>query len=115
MQLYQASNTSSSHGMRFEMGATDTNRVWDLVWAISRGYPTSMSNERSNSTAEIIDIEKYRSPVTRKTEKEFAEYLLKSGFMSQLPDLSSYKDDPEDQPIALKGEPLSKTIMHDRR
>jgi hypothetical protein len=41
--------------------------------------------------------------------------LLKLGLMSQLPDTDADYDDPDDQPITIKGEPLSETVIRARR
>jgi hypothetical protein len=51
------------------------------------------------------------------TEAEFAQHLLKIGLVSSLPDpaLDIDDDDPDDQPVTIKGEPLSETIIRERR
>jgi hypothetical protein len=49
------------------------------------------------------------------TEAEFDQHLLKIGLMSQLPDTEADFDDPDDQPINIKGEPLSETVIRERR
>lgn len=57
-------------------------------------------------------------PATRKkplTREEFDKHLLAIGLLSQLPDTTLDFDDPDDEPIAIKGEPLSETIIRERR
>jgi hypothetical protein len=51
------------------------------------------------------------------TEAEFDQHLLKIGLISSLPDpaLEIGDDDPDDQPVTIKGEPLSETIIRERR
>jgi Arc/MetJ-type ribon-helix-helix transcriptional regulator len=49
------------------------------------------------------------------TRAEFDQQLLKLGLMSQLPDTSDDFDDPDDEPIAIEGEPLSETVIRERR
>ncbi len=49
------------------------------------------------------------------TKDEFHRYLLEIGLMSQLPDREADFDDPDDQPVDIKGEPLSETIIRERR
>jgi hypothetical protein len=49
------------------------------------------------------------------TEAELQQHMLEIGLMSQLPDTDADFDDPDDQPIAIKGEPLSETIIRERR
>jgi hypothetical protein len=41
--------------------------------------------------------------------------MLEIGLMSQIPDTDADFDDPDDQPISIKGEPLSETIIRERR
>jgi len=56
-------------------------------------------------------------PKTPPTEAEFQRHLLSIGLMTSLPDpsLDIDDDDPEDAPVAIKGEPLSETIIRERR
>ncbi len=49
------------------------------------------------------------------TEDEFLQHLLDTGLMTELPDHAADFDDPDDQPIDIKGEPLSETIIRERR
>ena len=49
------------------------------------------------------------------TPEEFDQHLLNIGLMSQLPDTDADFDDPDDQPIDIKGEPLSETVIRERR
>lgn len=54
-------------------------------------------------------------PRKKMTEAEFDQHLLKIGLMSQLPDTAADYDDPDDVPVKIKGEPLSETIIRERR
>jgi hypothetical protein len=56
-------------------------------------------------------------PKKKMTEVEFDQHLLKIGLISSLPDpaLDIDDDDPADQPVSIKGEPLSETIIRERR
>jgi len=60
---------------------------------------------------------KAATPPARKplTEAEFDQHLLSIGLLSQLPDTAADFDDPEDQPIDIRGEPLSETVIRERR
>jgi Arc/MetJ-type ribon-helix-helix transcriptional regulator len=49
------------------------------------------------------------------TPAELDQYMLKIGLMSQLPDTDADFDDPDDDPIPIKGEPLSETVIRERR
>src|SRR5262245_44887709 len=55
-----------------------------------------------------------KKPLTR---DEFNQHLLKIGLISSLPDpsLDIDDDDLDDQPVTIKGEPLSETIIRERR
>ena len=52
---------------------------------------------------------------TPMTEQEFLQHLLDTGLMTHLPDKAADFDDPDDQPIDIQGEPLSETIIRERR
>ena len=49
------------------------------------------------------------------TPAEIDQYMLSIGLLSQLPDTAADYDDPDDEPITIKGEPLSETIIRERR
>ena len=49
------------------------------------------------------------------SEEAFLKQLVELGLMSQLPDADADVDDPTDQPISIAGEPISETIIRDRR
>ncbi len=55
-----------------------------------------------------------KKPMTR---DEFNQHLLSIGLITHLPDpaLDADDDDPDDQPIVIEGEPLSETIIRERR
>lgn len=52
-----------------------------------------------------------------RTPEELNQRLFTAGLISQLPDPSQDldDDDPDDQPVTIKGEPLSETILRERR
>jgi hypothetical protein len=55
-------------------------------------------------------------PLKKKmTGAEFDQHLLRIGLMSQLPDTDADFDDPDDVPVDIKGEPLSETVLRERR
>ncbi len=56
-------------------------------------------------------------PRKKMTEAEFDQHLLRIGLISSLPDpaMDVDDDDPDDQPVTIKGEPLSETIIRERR
>jgi hypothetical protein len=56
--------------------------------------------------------QKFKKPMT---EAEFDQHLLTIGLMSRLPDTDADFEDPDDVPVIIKGEPLSATVIRDRR
>ncbi len=64
-------------------------------------------------------VPKRTKPVPQKkkslTIAEVHPQMLASGLMTQLPDTAADFDDPDDVPITIKGEPLSETIIRERR
>lgn len=55
------------------------------------------------------------TPKTPMTRDEFHRHLLEIGLMSQLPDTAADFDDPDDVLIDIEGEPLSETVIRERR
>jgi hypothetical protein len=61
-----------------------------------------------------------KAPAAKKkplTRDEFNRRLMAAGLITRLPDptMDIDDDDPDDQPIAIEGEPLSETIIRERR
>jgi Arc/MetJ-type ribon-helix-helix transcriptional regulator len=56
-----------------------------------------------------------QQPKPPRTKEEFHQHLIAIGLMSQLPDTEADYDDPDDEPITIKGEPLSETVIRERR
>jgi Arc/MetJ-type ribon-helix-helix transcriptional regulator len=49
------------------------------------------------------------------TEEEFLKHLVAIGLVTQLPNPAEDIDDDDDPPIVIEGEPLSETIIRERR
>jgi hypothetical protein len=60
----------------------------------------------------VADRAKPSKPMTI---AELHHKLLAEGRISSLPDVAADFDDPDDQPIVINGEPLSETIIRERR
>jgi Arc/MetJ-type ribon-helix-helix transcriptional regulator len=54
-------------------------------------------------------------PTKPLTVAELHQKLLAEGRISRLPDTGADFDDPDDQPITIEGEPLSQTVIRERR
>jgi Arc/MetJ-type ribon-helix-helix transcriptional regulator len=50
-----------------------------------------------------------------RTEEELHRYMYEIGEISHIPDRSMDLDDDDDEPIEIEGEPLSETIIRERR
>jgi hypothetical protein len=79
--------------------------------------PRKPTAPTSGKAAERAKPAATKEPKKKMTEAEFAQHLLKIGLVSSLPDpaLDIDDDDPDDQPVTIKGEPLSETIIRERR
>src|SRR5262245_46384927 len=75
--------------------------------------PPARTSAKASKRAKPAQAEP-RKPMT---EEEFKQHLLSIGLITSLPDpsLDIDDDDPDDQPIAIEGEPLSETIIRERR
>ena len=49
------------------------------------------------------------------TEAEFKQHLLNTGLMTSLPIPSDSAPSPPFQPVTIEGEPLSETVIRERR
>jgi Arc/MetJ-type ribon-helix-helix transcriptional regulator len=49
------------------------------------------------------------------TEEELLQYMYEIGMITQLPDREADIGDDEEEPIEIEGEPLSETIIRERR
>ena len=76
--------------------------------------PKKPATPASAKTAKRAKPAETKKPLT---EAEFQQHLLNIGLISSLPDpaLDIDDDDPADQPVPIKGEPLSETIIRERR
>jgi Arc/MetJ-type ribon-helix-helix transcriptional regulator len=52
---------------------------------------------------------------TPMTEQDLQRQMLEIGLLTQLPDTSADFDDPDDQLVDIEGEPLSETVIRERR
>jgi hypothetical protein len=66
--------------------------------------------------AKPVKTVKPAEPVQRPlTRDEFDQQLLALGLLSRLPDTDADYDDPDDEPVEIRGEPLSETVIRERR
>jgi Arc/MetJ-type ribon-helix-helix transcriptional regulator len=87
--------------------------VRDALDRLRQAIPTPVKKaSRKGAKRTKPTPQKPKKPLTR---AEFDQHLLAIGLMSQLPDTDADFDDPDDEPIKIKGEPLSETVIRERR
>jgi hypothetical protein len=69
---------------------------------------TAMSNRPTKRAKPA----KQKMPLTK---GEFHRHLVEIGLMSQVPDTEADFEDPDDPLIDIEGEPLSETVIRERR
>jgi hypothetical protein len=109
------------------MTQTDFDHLLSSIKTLS---PVQMRQLRQQLDSELAQLQPARTagkaakrarPAAPKkkllTRDEFHRRLLAEGRLASLPDpaLDIDDDDPDDQPIAIEGEPLSETIIRERR
>ena len=60
-------------------------------------------------------LEQAPPPPQPANKEAFHQRLIDMGLMTHLPDRANDYDDPDDQPVTIEGEPLSETIIRERR
>ncbi len=94
----------------------------ELIERLQRSIRTEMPGtpKRSRPAPKSTRRIKREKPIQQKepaTEAELLQYMLSIGMISRLPDPSEDidDDDPDDEPVVIRGEPLSETIIRERR
>ena len=85
------------------------NSVCSLV---QRGQFVSVDDAMAEAARLLLRQQPPKKPLTR---VEFDQQLLAMGLMSQLPETDADFDDPDDEPIEIEGEPISETVIRERR
>jgi hypothetical protein len=111
------------------MTHSDFNQLLSSIMALP---PEQMRQLRQQLDRQIAEPKKPAAPAPGKAAKrakpvapkkkplsidDLHRKMMARGLILRLPDpsLDIDDDDPEDQPIAIKGEPLSETIIRERR
>lgn len=109
------------------MTQSDFNHLLSSLKALSPGQRQRLRQQLDSEPAPpaspartLGKAAKRAKPATPRktlTRDEFHRQLLAEGRLASLPDpaLDIDDDDPDDQPIAIEGEPLSETIIRERR
>ena len=80
--------------------------------AIQSGQFASVDDAIALAVSRLLRPPPAKTPLT---EEELLQHMLAIGMISQLPDTAADFDDPDDEPIEIEGEPLSETIIRERR
>ncbi len=112
------------------MTHTEFNQILSSIKALS---PEQAQQLRQQLDRQIAKLKKPTAPPPSKatgrikaapqqaktplTRDEFNQRLMAAGLITRLPDpsLDIDDDDPDDQPVPIRGEPLSETIIRERR
>jgi hypothetical protein len=83
---------------------------------------TRRSQELAGHRVRLTVLDELTPPTTagvsqeRQAEEAFKRHLLETGLVSQLPTApADAAEDDDDAPIAVAGEPVSETILRERR
>ncbi len=90
--------------------ASENDVVNDAVARLRQAMPGDVATPARRT--------KHAKPAKQKkplSKEDFHRHLVEIGLMSQLPDTDADFDDPDDQLIKIKGEPLSETVIRERR
>jgi Arc/MetJ-type ribon-helix-helix transcriptional regulator len=110
IQLSKELERFVQRAVRAGLYASEDDVVHDALSRLKRTMPKNVVTPDRRT--------KKASPAPRKkplTEAELQQRILEIGLMSQLPDISADFDDPDDQLIEIQGEPMSETIIRERR
>lgn len=100
------------HGGQFASVNDAVIAAWRVFEQTQLGRgPAGQSQSQTKTTKRT----KPAPPKKPLTPAEFDQHLLELGLITELPDTAADFDDPDDEPIAIKGEPLSETVMRERR
>lgn len=91
--------------------AREDDVIRDALTRLRQSIPPTMNMPPPNSKA-IRQAKPRQKPVT---PDELNRRLLASGLVIQLPDPAEDVDDADNLPIEIHGEPLSETIIRERR
>lgn len=102
------------------MSQRDFNQLLTTLDALSPEQMATLRRELDSKMASAMPSATSRpqpppSCATPMSEDDFKRRLLKSGLMTSLPTPADPAARPAFQPIAIDGEPLSETIIRERR
>ena len=94
--------------------AREDDVIRDALTRLEKTLPKPTGTSGKPAKARKAAPQKAKQPLSI---DELHRQMMASGLITRLPDpaLDIDDDDPEDQPVTIKGEPLSETIIRERR
>lgn len=86
-----------------------------ILEAVHSGQFASVDDAMAEAARLLLKKYKPAKPAKALTLAELDQQMLAEGLMSQLPNFAEDVDDEDEAPIVIEGEPLSETIIRERR
>src|SRR3954453_14279289 len=83
--------------------------------AVHSGQFASVDDAMAEAARLLLKKFKPPKPAKALTLDELDQQMLAEGLMSQVPNTAEDVDDEDEAPIVIEGEPLSETIIRERR
>jgi len=83
--------------------------------AVQSGQFASIDEAMTKAARLLLRQAKRAKPAKARTEDEVLRQMLADGLITQLPNRDADVDDEDDEPVVIEGEPLSETIIRERR
>jgi Arc/MetJ-type ribon-helix-helix transcriptional regulator len=97
--------------VRSGLYASDDDVIRDALMQLKKTMP-----EGKQTPGKIPNRTKPTRPKKQpRTEAEMLQQMLADGLITRLPDRDADVDDEDDEPVVIEGEPLSETIIRERR
>src|SRR4051812_10057869 len=86
-----------------------------ILAGVQNGQFASVDEAMAEAARLLLKTYKPAKPAKALTLDELDQQMLAEGLLSQLPNTAEDIDDEDEPPIAIEGEPLSETIIRERR
>jgi Arc/MetJ-type ribon-helix-helix transcriptional regulator len=83
--------------------------------AVQSGQFASIDEAMTKAASLLLKQATQAKPVEARTEDEMLRQMLADGLITKLPDRYADVDNEDDEPVVIEGEPLSETIIRERR
>jgi Arc/MetJ-type ribon-helix-helix transcriptional regulator len=98
--------------VRAGLYSSEDDVIQDALTRLRQAMPQPTATPATRTKRAKAAPQPAKKPMTK---DEFHRHLIEIGLMSQLPDTAADFDDPDDEPIPIEGEPLSETVIRERR